>query len=64
MADELLQLLLTSDSKQRSSNAPSGRIDELLDELLALDGLQFQEQLLQGGPWRVSIAVLTGLPGR
>lgn len=52
LADELLQLL-TADSGEGSSSAVRQRIDTLLNELQALEGLQFDEQLLQGGPWRV-----------
>ena len=54
LADELLQLLLTSD--QGGSLSPRKRIDAVLDELVSVEGLPFQEQLLQGGPWRVSDA--------
>lgn len=55
-ADELLQLLTSQDSNSSSSNGKArSRIDELLNQLLDLEGqLQFEEQLLQGGPWRVS----------
>lgn len=51
-ADELLQLL-SSSADSSSTTAARRRIDELLDELQGLEGLQFNEQLLQGGPWRV-----------
>jgi hypothetical protein len=53
LADELLQLL-TADSGEGSSSAARRRIDTLLNELQEVEGLQFVEQLLQGGPWRVS----------
>lgn len=53
LAEELLQLL-TRESGDGSSGAARRRIDALLSELQGLEGLQFDEQLLQGGPWRVS----------
>jgi hypothetical protein len=55
LADELLQLLSTStESSNAAAAAAARRIDVLLDELQAVEGLRFDEQLLQGGPWRVS----------
>lgn len=60
LADELLQLLSSGTDSSSGAAAARRRIDVLLDELQALKGLQFDEQLLQGGPWRVSTcAVLT-----
>lgn len=51
-ADEVLQLLV--DAAAASSAADTRRrVDALLDELQDIDRLQFDEQLLQGGPWRV-----------
>jgi hypothetical protein len=51
-ADEVLQLLV-DDTAASDAADTRRRIDALLDELQGLDGLQFEEQLLQGGPWRV-----------
>lgn len=61
IADELLQLLTTTSGEGSSSAAADrSRIDAVLDDLVALSNDQqqqqeFQEQLLRGGPWRVSV---------
>lgn len=54
LATELLQLLASAASTQSSTPADArSKVDALLDQLIGLDSLKFNEQLLQGGPWRV-----------
>jgi hypothetical protein len=56
LADELLQLLssITDSSSAAAAAAARRRIGVLLEDMQAVEGLQFDERLLQGGPWRVS----------
>lgn len=50
LATELLQLLASTQSSPADARS---KVDALLDQLTGLDSLEFNEQLLQGGPWRV-----------
>lgn len=63
VSEELLDLLTTpsstaagnsKDSTAQQQRDSKARVDEVLDVLVACEGVAFNEQLLAGGPWLVS----------